>query len=364
MGLERLAVALQEKKNVFETDLFAPIAALLPRGLNERTKRILADHSRAIAFLLSDGVRPSNKEAGYILRRLMRRVIVYQFLAENTENKFESLPVLERVVQDYSNFYLELNAQSIKEEFNKEDEKFRATLRRGIRELEHAEFLDAATAFHLYESYGLPYEIIKDLGAERAQLLTREAFDGEFKKHQEKSRAGAAAKFGGHGLLLDTGELKARDAEEIKIVTRLHTATHLMQAALRAVLGPGVRQAGSDITAERARFDFTFERRLTNEEIKKVEDWVNDKIKRDMEVVCIEMPLKTAKKTGALHFEKEKYPDTVKVYSVVDAKNNEIHSKELCGGPHVEHTGDMGHFRITKQESVGAGVRRLRAVLE
>lgn len=361
MGLERLAVAVQKKKSIFETDLFTPLMDGLPEGMNERTQRIFADHARSVAFLIADGVRPSNKEVGYVLRRLMRRMIVQEY---RLDTGFDIKIILQKVSEHYGDFYPELQTGAIVEEFMKENEKFSATLRRGLKELEKFQSIDAVGAFRLYESFGLPYEVIKEVGAEKANKLTREGFDEEFKKHQEKSRAGQEAKFGGHGLILDTGELKARDEEELKKVIRLHTATHLLQAALRKVLGEDVHQAGSDITAERLRFDFTFDRRLIDEEIKKVEDVVQGAIDRNLDMGFEEIPLEEAKKTGALYFEKEKYAPVVKVYSAVDSKTGEVFSRELCGGPHVEHTGEMGKFRITKQESVGAGVRRIRAIVE
>lgn len=374
MGLERLAVVLQGKKHIFETDVFRPLIDLLPARMDERTKRVFADHSRSIAFLLSDGVRPSNKEAGYILRRLMRRIIVHEYLVTGgsrsgadtlgTGGSFDIKSVLGKVIETYKDFYTELDKDIVFDEFDKEYEKFSKTLRSGLRELNKLETIDAPSAFKLYESYGLPYEVMKEVSGDRAKNLTREDFDEEFKKHQEKSRAGSEIKFGGHGLILDTGELKARDEEEVKIVTRLHTATHLLQAALRKVLGDGVHQAGSDITAERLRFDFTFDRKLTDKEVGEVEGLVNDVVKRNFDMGFVEMPLEEAKKTGALYFERQKYAPVVKVYSAVDTKTGEVFSRELCGGPHVEHTAEVGKFRIAKQESVGAGTRRIRAVVE
>jgi alanyl-tRNA synthetase len=372
MGLERLAVAAQVKKHIFETDLFAPLITALPDALDERGKRIVVDHCRGIAFLLSDGVRPSNKEAGYILRRLMRRAIVTLYAAlegsekDNGRAQTELTEVLNKlfdvIVAEYGDFYHQLNANVMKEECAAELSKFMGTLRRGLKELERLHAIDAKVAFRLYESFGLPFEVIKEMGGENAAKLIRESFEEEFEKHREKSRAGRETKFGGHGLVLDTGELKARSDEEVVQVTKLHTATHLLQAALRAVLGEGVHQAGSDVTAERTRFDFTFDRRLTDKEIQQIEEWVNERIKKNLTVTCVEMPYEEAVKSGALFFSKEKYPATVKVYSVGE-KEGTLASKELCGGPHVEHTGDMGHFRIRKQEAVGAGVRRVRGVL-
>ena len=361
MGLERLAMVSQGKENIFETDLFSPLIDLLPEHMDMSTKRVIADHARGISFLISDGVIPSNKEAGYVLRRLLRRMLVYEHISENS---FDSIKLLEKVVEDYKDFYKELNIETVKNEFTKEKEKFQKSVARGLRELEKAESIDAKSAFRLYESFGLPYEIIKELGEEKAANLSREEFDKEFEKHRETSRAGQEKKFGGHGLILDTGELKAANEEELKIVTRLHTATHLLQAALRKILGDKVHQSGSDITAERLRFDFNFDRKLTDEERQKVEDSVNYAVERNFDMGFEELPYEEAIKTGALYFEKEKYPPTVKVYTAQDKKTEEVFSKELCGGPHVTHTGEVGHFRITKVESVGAGIRRIRATVE
>lgn len=358
MGLERLAMVSQNAQTIFETDLFAPLMELIPPSLDERTRRISADHCRAIAFLLCDGVRPSNKERGYILRRLMRRVIVHEH--QSHEQLFNALHVLLAVVDLYGSWYTSLDKDTIQEEFSKEKDKFLKTLKSGLKELGKLSKIDATAAFKLYESYGLPYEIIKEIGRSKAEQLTREGFDEAFKKHQEISRAGLEKKFGGHGLLLDTGELKASNERELKIVTRLHTATHLLHKALRDVLGPDVHQQGSDITIERTRFDFTFERKLTDEELSHVEDIVNDAVRADMPVRYVELPIEQARATGALHFFKEKYPDTVKVYYIGETLENAF-SKEFCGGPHVAHTGEIGRVTIMKEESCSAGVRRIRA---
>lgn len=372
MGLERLAMVSQGKANIFETDLFADFISLLPKtGFTERSKRILADHVRAISFLISDGVLPSNKYAGYVLRRLIRRVIVHEYLyalgnyniAEKTGiERIHTYALLKNVIENYKETYPELNERILKV-FEEENKKFRKTLDIGLQELYRTDTIDAKSAFKLYESYGLPFEVIKELGRDKTRHLRRGDFDKEFEKHQAISRAGQERKFGGHGLLLDTGELKAANEAELERVTRLHTATHLLQAALRKVLGESVHQAGSDITAERTRFDFTFDRKLTPEELKQVEDLVNKAIQDDLTVSYEEMPYENAIQTGALHFAKEKYPPKVKVYTM-DSKYPEPFSKELCGGPHVTHTGQVGKFKILKEESVGAGLRRLRAVLD
>lgn len=349
MGLERLAMVSQSKKNIFETDLFEPIMGAIKvseKYDNVRVKRIIADHIRALAFLISDGVRPSNKEQGYVLRRLTRRVISYGVNGEE---------LLDLLAKDKNYAHYELNAKTITEAYEEEKEKFSHTLERGMKELEKLSEISAKTAFDLYQSYGLPYEIIKEIGGEKAKELKREDFEKEFAKHQEISKTGQEKKFGGHGLILDTGELKAGNEEELNKVTRLHTATHLLQAALREVLGPEVKQMGSDITPERTRFDFSFSRKLTPEEIKKTESAVNEMVKKDLDVKMEEMDYEEAVKSGALSFFKHKYPKRVKVYSIGGI------SKEFCGGPHVSKTGEIGEFKITKEEAVAAGVRRIRA---
>jgi len=361
MGFERLMMIAQNTKNIFETDLYQPIMEMLPAEIDERVKRIMADHLRAMTFLICDGVRPSNKEAGYVLRRLMRRAIVHGKRANLSEGDMEQL--IGAVVAHYGYFYPGMEAALVAEVFEAEYEKFEKTLNKGLREMEKLEKIDAVAAFNLFQSFGLPYEIVKELGGEKAQELSRKSFEEEFEKHQHKSRAGQEKKFGGHGLLLDTGELKAKDEEELKIVTRLHTSTHMLQQALREVLGPEVTQAGSDITVERTRFDFTFPRKLTDEEKKKVEDLVNQKIKEDLPMQKVSMPRSEAEKTGALYFFKEKYPDPVNVYFI--GKDLEsAWSKEFCGGPHVTHTGEIGKFKIAKEEAVSAGVRRIRGIVE
>lgn len=361
-GLERIVKVLQNAANIFETDLFAPLMELLPNEVDIRHKRIIVDHLRGSTFLLADGVRPSNKEAGYILRRLMRRAFVYEKMYSISSHVFDA--IIHDIVHEYGEFYPELMRENnaLREEFRKEREKFSKTLDRGVAELKKVSKVDSEKAFYLYETFGLPFEIIKEFGADRAGALSREAFDEEFRKHQEISRAGQEKKFGGHGLLLDTGELKAADERELKIVTRLHTATHLLNAALHKVLGSEVEQRGSDITVERTRFDFLFPRKLTPEEIKKIEDLVNYAIQKDFPVTIETFPVGEAKKTGALFMERSKYPDPVKVYTVGD--KTETFSKELCGGPHVTHAGEIGKFKIIKEESSSAGIRRIRAVVE
>jgi len=354
MGLERLAMVSQGVPTIFETDLFSPIFEKIKENtpsLEERAQRVVADHIRGSVFLIADGITPSNTDRGYVLRRLIRRI---------THPDKSQVIIVETVINNYQDFYQELKNKkdSILTEIKKEEDRFRETLYAGLKQYEKGK-----DAFTLYTTYGFPLEFTKDLAKKTGREIDEKDFQEKFKKHQEISRAGQEKKFGGHGLLLDTGELKAADEKELKIVTRLHTSTHLLQAALRAVLGDGVKQMGSDITAERTRFDFTFERKLTPEEIKKVEDWVNDVIQKDLVVQYKEMSYEEAKKTGALHFFKEKYPEKVKVYFVGESLEKAV-SKEFCGGPHVTHTGEIGKFRIAKEEAVGAGIRRIRGIVE
>jgi len=359
MGLERLAAVFQGRESIYHTKTFKSILELLPEEIDGKVARVIADHVRGISFLIADGIRPSNKDAGYILRKLMRRIIVHAHL--NDEVLLE--PIFEKVVSLYEDFYPELDLKMIMKEFNSENIKFQKTIMRGLKELDKPRKINAKTAFLLYESFGLPFEIIKEIGGDKTFDLTRKDFDREFERHREISKKGQEKKFGGHGLILDTGELKAKDRKELEKVTRLHTATHLLQSALRKVLGDEVKQMGSDITVERTRFDFSFPRKLTPEEIKKIEDLVNEVIKDDSQVQYKEMPIEKAKKTGALYFFREKYPERVKVYYVGKSLESAF-SKEFCGGPHVSSTGEIGEFKIIKEESVGVGVRRIRAVVK
>jgi len=394
MGLERLAMASQNKKNIFETDLFTPLLSFLSSDIHPLALRRILDHSRAIVFLLGDGIRPSNKEAGYVLRRLIRKIVLYESRYQLSQETLND--VLLAVIREYSGFYSELkvNQDSIIEAFVTEQQKFRKLVVEGRKRIhkliqekdaqtkfsvrvnedfgkksEHfINLISGKEAFDIYQTFGFPPELIEDelaqygYGYHKGEF--QKAFEKARQKHQEISRAGQEKKFGGHGLILDTGELKAANEEELKIVTRLHTATHLLQAALRKILGETVHQSGSDITAERLRFDFNFERKLTDEERQKVEDSVNYAVEKDFDMGFEELSYEEAIKTGALYFEKEKYPPTVKVYTAQDKKTGEVFSKELCGGPHVTHTGEVGHFRIVKEESVSAGIRRIRAVVE
>lgn len=366
MGLERLAMIMEGTRSTFETSLMAPFVALVPPEVPEKVKRIFADHLRAAAFLIADGVRPSNKGAGYILRRLLRRVESYASLHNVAPHILDA--IIHEVVHEYGEHYTELreHGDAIRTVVTDERVKFGQTLARGLKELERRSStgtLSTEDAFTLYETFGIPYDIIKDFGGDAAKALTEEDFDKAFARHQEKSRAGLEKKFGGHGLILDTGELKASTEEELEKVIRLHTATHLLQAALRKVLGNEVEQRGSDITAERTRFDFSFGRKLTPEELAEVERLVNDAIAHDYAMTKKELPIAEAKQSGALYFFKAKYPDTVNVYTVGEQPDGTFFSREFCGGPHVAHTGEIKGIKILKEEASSAGVRRIRATL-
>ena len=365
-GLERITAATENQPDIFLTSAFKPIIETLEKITgkkypdHQKTFRIMADHLKAAIFLIADGARPSNKAQGYIVRRLLRRTLRFERqLNLGKETPLFSALLVDTVIGIYKKNYPELNEnrEKIIKELEQEEARFSKTLDRGNKEISKYKVLDSKIAFNLYQSYGFPFELTEEIAREKGQKVEYGEFRKEFEAHQAKSREGAEKKFGGHGLILNTGELKAATEEEKKMVTRLHTATHLLHASLRKIMGEEVKQAGSDITAERLRFDFTFPRKLTPEEIKKVESLVNEIIEKDLSVTKEEMPYEEALKTGALSFFKQKYPPMVNVYSV------ENFSKELCGGPHVFHTSEIGHFKIIKEEAVSAGTRRIRAAV-
>jgi alanyl-tRNA synthetase len=364
-GLERLVAMFNGKESVFETDIFEKISEKIKEfapEADERTKMILMDHLRSSVFLIADGVKPSNKEAGYVLRRLIRKILAYSIKCDIHVDLFAL--AVDVFKEQFGGIYPELKkSKDILDVLEEEKLKFESAVAKGIKEIGKYEKISGKDAFYLYESFGLPFEIIKEMAPKEAvKDLFREDFDKEFKKHQEISRAGAEKKFGGHGLILDTGELKAGSEEEKQKVVRLHTATHLLHRALCDALGEEINQRGSDITSERARFDFIFPRKMTEEEIRKTEKIVNEKIKEALPVSFKEMPKEEAEKTGALKFFKGNYPDTVKVYYVGDSIES-AYSKEFCGGPHVSNTEEIGDFKIIKEESSSAGIRRIRAIV-
>jgi alanyl-tRNA synthetase len=361
MGLERLVTVVQNKANNFETDLFEPLMKLLPDSLSIRTRRIIVDHIRGIAFLVSDGVKPSNKEAGYVLRRLMRRVMVFLHLSKN-----EALAghLFGEVFENYEEFYPELNRELVLGEFNKEKEVFSEALEKGSREFEkidsgnEAKTLPGEFVFDLYQTHGLPIEMIEELAKEKGVQIDKEDFERRKLNHQELSRTSSAGQFKG-GL-----------ADHSEKTIHLHTAHHLLLKALQIVLGPKVKQRGSNITSERLRMDFIHDTKMTEEQKKEVERIVNEKIAEDLPVVHSEIARDEAEKIGAEHEFGQKYPDIVSVYSIGPASAtlenpqfDKAFSIEFCGGPHVTHTGEIGKFKITKEEPVAAGIRRIRATV-
>ena len=341
MGLERLAMIVQKKKSIFETDLFQKLfanPALTELSIHDQ--RIFADHARAISFLIADGVRPSNKGAGYVLRRLLRRLL--------SRNKPELFKIaLDWVKSEYRTIYPELASADVFNLVAAEQKQFGAALDLGLKELAKLKKIDTVAAFQLYETYGLPFEVIKDHAPDLSQI----EFEKEFERHQEISRGGLEKKFAG-GLV---------DREPATI--RLHTAHHLLLAALQQLFGKQLKQRGSNINQERLRLDFTFERRLTAEEIKEVEKIVNEKITENLPVAKKDLSRAEAEKLGAEMEFGQKYGETVSVYSIEDEKGKPF-SLEFCGGPHVARTGELGRFKIIKDETVAAGLRRIKAILE
>ena len=355
MGLERLTMVLEEKASVFETDLFADFLEMVKKKSGSRfcsSYRIVADHLRGIIFLVADGVQPSNLGRGYILRRIIRRFLENIEKLGLSQNDWPSL--IKWMVKKYQPLYPSLEKKGIlaAEILSQEKSRLAKASQRGWKALKNLgkKKLSGEEVFSIYATYGLSPEEIKKAGYSFEEKAFREAF----LEHQKASQKGKEKKFGGHGI---------QDAQKEPEKVKLHTATHLLQAALRKVLGPEVRQAGSDINAERLRFDFTFPRALTSREIKAVEDWVNKRIEEDLMVKKENLPLEKAKKT-ALFLEKAHYPEVVSVYTIMNPKTGEVASREICAGPHVEHLSVLGHFQIIQEKSSSAGVRRIKAVLK
>lgn len=325
MGLERITAVINGKNNVYDTDLF--------NGEKTKEERIVADHVKAALFLISDGVLPGNTGQGYIVRRLIRRAV--RFSKEPLSKKIEAIKNLYKGVYDLDD----------KGEIQKEEEKFRATLEKGLKEFEKG-----VDPYVLFTTYGFPIELTLELAKEENRQIDLDDFKKKMEEHQKLSQSSSAGMF--------KGGLANHNEQTIK----LHTAHHLLLAALQKVLGPEVKQRGSNITEERLRIDFSFDRKMTDEEKQKVEDLVNDAILKDYKVVKKEMSREEAEKIGAEMEFGAKYGDMVSVYFIEDENGNAI-SKEFCGGPHVEHTGILGKFKIQKEEASSAGVRRIKAVL-
>lgn len=364
MGLERTICMLNGYKSVYETDLFADVIAKISSlcgkeyGKDEedtRAMRIIADHMRTATFMIGDekGIVPSNVDQGYVLRRLLRRSV--RFARQLGMDSKELVTIADMFINKYCDIYTELadNRDKVLTEIAKEEEKFGKTLENGIKEIEKVlkfvqnGMLNGKTAFRLYDTYGFPIEMTQEICKEKGFGVDIEGYHNAFAEHQKKSQAGAEQKF--KGGLADSGEQ----------TTYLHTATHLMLAGLKKVLGrDDIEQKGSNITAERLRFDFNFERPLTEEEKKGVEKFVNDAIARDIPVVCEEMPIEKAREINAVGVFGSRYGEVVKVYTIGDV------DCQICGGPHAERTGQLGEFKIVKEQSSSAGIRRIKAVID
>ena len=363
LGLERMTMLLQGKETPFDTELFKPVMDKLQELAGENdsieSRRIVAEHLRASMMIIQDGGLPSNVDRGYILRRLIRRMV--RHLRKLQINLNELGELIDLNIETLKEMYPELhqNSNKIKSVIIEEKDKFEKTLERGEREFnkivnrmknEGKDTISGQDLFTLYETYGFPPEVTQDLAREAGLKVDTTEFDKLFKEHQEKSRMGSEQKF--KGGLAGTGEQEVR----------YHTATHLLNAALKVILGKDVHQKGSNITPERMRFDFSCDHKLTDDEKKKVEDLVNEWIAQGLDVKCEEMKKDDAIKSGAECMFIEKYPDIVTVYSI--GNDREKVSKELCGGPHVKNTSELGHFKIKKEEASSAGVRRIKAILE
>jgi alanyl-tRNA synthetase len=366
MGVERVVAVLNGYEDNYQVDTLLPIIkkfeVMGDRVTSDKdygaegSKRIIADHLRATVMIMGDqkGIAPSNVDQGYVVRKLIRRAVRHGKKL-GIENNF-CAEVAEEVIKIFADVYpeVEKNKDFVLREMDNEESKFRKTLESGIKQFEQVTGsrlqVTGKEAFDLFQSYGFPLEMTVELAKERGIEVDADGFNEEMKKHQDLSRAGAEQKFKG-GL--------ADASEETK---KLHTATHLLHAALRKVLGTHVEQQGSNITAERLRFDFSHPEKMTEEQVKQVEDLVNDAINNDYLVTMEEMTVEEAKKLGAIGLFGDRYGAKVKVYTVGDSKAP--FSREICGGPHVEHTGELKGFQIKKEEASSAGVRRIKAVLE
>ena len=371
MGLERTNCILQGKTSVYLTEVFQPIIKKIEAitgytyGSDEekdKSVRIIADHIRSSVFILGDqrGVTPDRVGAGYVLRRLIRRAVRHG-MKLGIEKDFMA-DIAKVVVENFKAPYPELadNENKVYSELTAEEAKFRTTLKKGEAEFQKMlpnlmknpkKIISGKVAYNLYETYGYPLELTQELGAENGFTVDIEGFKEAERKHQEASKTAEA------------GKAKGGLAEQSDVTTKYHTATHLLQQALVDVLGDQVAQKGSNINNERMRFDFTFERPMTPEEIKKVQDIVNEKIKEDLPVDMREMTLDEAKAEGARALFTNKYGEKVKVYTIGRDVKNDWFSKEVCGGPHVQHTAQIGDFKIEKEQSSSAGVRRIRATI-
>jgi len=341
MGLERITAVLQNKNSVYETSLFKTIIEKIKQiqpEIKKRQLQIVADHVKAAVFIIADGAKPSNTNQGYVVRRLIRRAMRY---CKNI------IPVAEEVIKIYRDTYQKIKEPIVLESIQKEQEKFAKCLEKGLKEFKKINGdISGKQAFDLYQSYGFPIEMTKELAQEKNVSVDIKDFKKRSKKHQKLSRQAACGKF------------KAGLADHQNKTINLHTATHLLLQALRQILGNHVKQAGSNINPKRLRFDFTHKKKLTDKQLKKIENLVNQKIKAGLPIKCQEMPLKRAEKSGALANFKTRYPDIVRVYQIGNF------SKEICAGPHAKNTADLGKFKIIQEKSSSAGVRRIKAILK
>ena len=356
MGLERILAVLQNVPSVYETDVFLPLMSAIENmatSYNTKSARIIADHIRASVFLISDGITPSNVERGYILRRLIRRAIRHASLITINKDFLKDLALT--VIKTYANFYPKLDEfrQTIFNELAEEEQKFKTALARGIREFEKiGGEISAQSAFNLYQNFGFPIELTIELAAEKDKKVDLKGYKKLFEKHQQTSRAGSQKAKG--GLVTQTEK-----------AAKLHTATHLLHQTLRDVLGHHVHQTGSHITEERLRFDFSHNQKMTDEQIKEVENIINQKIKENLKVLNKSMPKEAAEGIGAIGLFDQKYGDLVSVYYISpDDDINSAFSKEFCGGPHCTSTGQLKSFKIIKEESAGSNVRRIYATID
>jgi len=358
MGVERVTAILEGVNDNYKSSIWNDVIDLisnisnLPYEGNEESMRIIADHIRTAVFISADpaGIKPSNTDQGYILRRLIRRAIRHAKKLNIDINSNWEEQIARLLISKYKKYYSELDSNEavVLEVLKNEKEKFNRTLEKGLREFAKVsnKDIDGNVAFHLYDTYGFPIELTEELAHDAGINVDVKGFQEKFKAHQELSRTASAGKFKG-GL-----------AGNSEIETKYHTATHLLNAALKVVVGPDVHQKGSNITDERMRFDFSCDHKLSDEEKQKTEDLVNAWINEGLDVSVQEMKKEDAIKSGAECMFIEKYPDIVTVYSIGDV------SKELCGGPHVKNTSELGHFKIKKEEASSAGVRRIKAILE
>ncbi|MBI2632609.1 alanine--tRNA ligase [Candidatus Pacearchaeota archaeon] len=366
MGVERTLAILNNLNDNYQTSIFQPIIkeiesiSNIKYGKNKsdtRAMRIIADHIRAAVFILGDerAIIPSNIGQGYVLRRLIRRAIRYGKLLGIKENF--TLKIAKVIIPTYPDYQeLQRNHKFISEQLNEEELRFNQTLEKGLkkfREIATDNLISGKEAFLLFQSYGFPIEFTQELANEKGIKVDLEEYNSEFQKHQDLSRTASAGMF------------KSGLADDSEATRKLHTATHLLNEALRRVLSPDIKQKGSNITPERLRFDFNFPRKLTQEEIKKVEEVVNTIIKKSLSVKREEVPLQDALSSGAQAEFGAKYPELVSVYTIIDKDEKQgWYSKEICTGPHISNTSDLGHFKIVKEEAVAAGIRRIKAITE